>query len=88
MLESIHGNRTLPSRERCETSKRRKGTVSARRTALSIRHQDSRTLYCYGFEGAAPILVPITSPEMMISTRRFCWRPAGVLLLATGFDFP
>ena len=30
--------------------------------------------------GAPPILVPITSPETISSTRRFCWRPAAVEL--------
>lgn len=46
--------------------------------------------HCYGWAGGAapPICVPITSPEIMISTRRFCWRPSTVSLLATGFDFP
>ena len=36
----------------------------------------------------APICVPITSPEIIISTRRFCCRPAAVVLSATGFAFP
>src|SRR5688572_28395395 len=27
---------------------------------------------------------PIDSPDTMISTRRFCWRPAAVPLVATG----
>ena len=47
--------------------------------------------YCCGCAGggaAPPICVPITSPEIMISTRRFCWRPSFVSLLATGLDFP
>jgi hypothetical protein len=47
----------------------------------------STPFYCCGAL-EDPIFVPITSPEMMISTLRFCWRPAGVSLLATGFDFP
>jgi hypothetical protein len=47
----------------------------------------SENIYCCGALDA-PIFVPITSPEIMISTLRFCCRPAGVSLLATGFDFP
>jgi len=47
----------------------------------------STPFYCCGAL-EDPIFVPITSPEIMISTLRFCWRPAGVSLLATGFDFP
>jgi hypothetical protein len=43
--------------------------------------------YCAGAAGA-PILEPMISPEMMISTRRFCWRPSAVSLLATGLAFP
>lgn len=35
-----------------------------------------------------PICVPMISPEMMISTRRFCCRPLVVSLLATGLDLP
>src|SRR6267154_2471618 len=35
-----------------------------------------------------PILVPIASPETIISTRRFCCRPAAVPLDATGIDLP
>jgi hypothetical protein len=31
-----------------------------------------------------PISVPITSPEITISTRRFCCRPSAVSLEATG----
>ena len=34
------------------------------------------------------IFAPITSPETMISTRRFCLRPAAVLLSATGSAWP
>lgn len=35
-----------------------------------------------------PTWTPMTSPEMMISTLRFFWRPSAVLLLATGMDCP
>jgi hypothetical protein len=35
-----------------------------------------------------PISVPIISPEITISTRRFCCRPCAVSLEATGWDFP
>src|SRR5271166_6189825 len=35
-----------------------------------------------------PIFPPITSPETMISTRRFSLRPAAVLLSATGLACP
>ena len=51
------------------------------------RIETAAVAYCWG-ELVLPIFVPITSPEIMISTRRFCCRPAGVSLLATGFDFP
>jgi hypothetical protein len=44
--------------------------------------------YCCGGWLAGPICVPIISPEIMISTRRFCCRPVAVSLLATGSDFP
>src|SRR5580698_9704952 len=40
----------------------------------------------YGFGVCA--CVPITSPETIMSTRRFSLRPAAVLLSATGFDLP
>ena len=35
-----------------------------------------------------PISVPIRSPEMTISTRRFSWRPCAVSLDATGWLLP
>jgi hypothetical protein len=36
----------------------------------------------------APISVPINSPEITSSTRRFCCRPSAVSLEATGWAFP
>src|SRR5258705_12994572 len=48
--------------------------------------------YCGGGGGGvvAPGVIwgPITSPETIISTRRFSLRPAAVLLSATGFPLP
>jgi hypothetical protein len=44
--------------------------------------------FVYCDDADPPIFVPITSPEMMISTRRFCWRFFGVSLLATGLAGP
>src|SRR6266516_6501934 len=44
-------------------------------------------LYCCTDLVASAVL-PIASPEMTISTRRFCWRPSGVSLEATGSVFP
>jgi hypothetical protein len=38
--------------------------------------------------GVPPIRVPITSPEITISTRRFCCLPLAVPLEATGSLFP
>jgi len=35
-----------------------------------------------------PIAVPMISPEITISTRRFCCRPCAVSFEATGWDFP
>lgn len=36
----------------------------------------------------APVLLPIALPLTTNSTLRFCWRPAAVALVATGFDSP
>ncbi len=58
------------------------------RARLPASHPPQINSYCCVAPRATPIFVPITSPEIMISTLRFCCRPAGVSLLATGFDFP
>jgi hypothetical protein len=34
------------------------------------------------------VAVPISSPETTSSTRRFCWRPAAVSFVVTGFVLP
>ena len=36
----------------------------------------------------AVVAFPISSPETTSSTRRFCWRPAAVSFVVTGFVFP
>ena len=65
---------------------------SARKLRLELRQTNSllagrlgrRSGQAQKAPSYGPIFVPIASPETMISTRRFCWRPAGVSLLATG----
>src|SRR5579864_6854486 len=42
----------------------------------------------YLLERVGPICVPMISPETTSSTRRFCWRPEAVVLLATGLSLP
>ena len=42
----------------------------------------------YRSGGTTAALVPRTSPATTISTRRFCWRPAGEPLSATGLVLP
>src|SRR5882672_2533480 len=73
----------------------RHGRLSYGRNA---RRSVAASVYCGGgggvwelapFEPApGPTWVPITSPETIISTRRFSFRPAAVLLSATGFPLP
>jgi len=41
-----------------------------------------------GCSTIVPIVVPITSPETISSTRRFCWRPSEVSFDAMGLVFP
>jgi hypothetical protein len=74
----------------------RAGLVRAR-TALYLPRSECvgdliAAPYCGGAAGVvvAPgvIWVPITSPDTIISTRRFSLRPAAVPLSATGFPFP
>ena len=55
-----------------------------------LRHRlltESPTQLCYCALGV-PIFVPDHFAEMMISTLRFCCRPAAVSLLATGLALP
>ncbi len=37
---------------------------------------------------ALAVFMPMASPERTSSTRRFCWRPSGVSLVATGWVLP
>jgi hypothetical protein len=50
----------------------------------------AETPVCLAFylDPGSPILVPMTCPETIISTRLFCWRPCGVSLLAIGAVSP
>ena len=51
---------------------------------LGRRSSEKRRPSGYLVAMILPIAVPITSPEITISTRRFCWRPSVVSLEATG----
>ena len=59
--------------------------VILRRMPMRIADRETSP---YSAAARPPIFVPITSPEMMISTRRFCWRPCAVSLPATGLAGP
>jgi hypothetical protein len=48
------------------------------------RHECPRHFEDYLIATGAPITVPITSPEITSSTRRFCCRPDAVSFEATG----
>ena len=65
------------------------GSRRGSRPATDMLHS---SIYWGGAAGGvvAPgvIWVPITSPDTIISTRRFSFRPAAVLLSATGLPLP
>src|SRR5689334_24781363 len=53
-----------------------------------FRTPQGRLLCDYLAAIGVPIAVPMTSPEITSSTRRFCCRPPAVSLDATGCDLP
>src|SRR6202042_3655546 len=80
-------DQSAPNAKKMQEGVRRNRKTLLHELVTPGRIETAAVAYCWG-ELVLPIFVPITSPEIMISTRRFCWRPAGVSLLATGFDFP
>ena len=73
-----------PSRPYAKRTTRAWGAYPPASGNREVQRSAFLRVWSYGCAATGPIFVPMTSPDTMISTRRFCWRPAAVLLSATG----